>query len=142
MQEICTSATGTALWPAKLPSQAMSSKHVVLEQWPMETCEKKRKTSKPSWMHFVKVGVSLCLAQLDLQEASTEACSREHDQCGSVPTVTYGLLSWFPWGEQGPPATEGSLTGPPSVSAFHMLQRLTSHQKSNPTWQATIPYSQ
>ena len=32
MQEICTSATGTALWPAKLPSQAMSSKHVVLDQ--------------------------------------------------------------------------------------------------------------
>ncbi len=64
---------------------------------------------------------------------------------------------------KAPPATEGGLTGPPSVSAFHMLQHQTSHQKSqgqttgqkplelgspskasctlekpNPTWQATI----
>ena len=71
-------------------------------------------------MHFVKVGVSLCLAQLDLQEASTEAY-RDQDQNGFVPTVSYGLCSWIPWGAQGPPATEGGLTGPPSVSAFHIL---------------------
>jgi len=28
-------------------------------------------------------------------------------------TVSYGLCSWHPWGWQGPPATEGGLTGPP-----------------------------
>ena len=38
---------------------------------------------------------------------------RDQDQCGSVPTVSYGLCSWHPWGWQGPPATEGGLTGPP-----------------------------
>ncbi len=79
-------------------------------------------------MHFVNVGVSLCLAQLDLPEASTEACSTSPGSgCQCEP---YGLCSWFPWGAQGTPATEGGLTGPPSVSAFHMLQHQTPHQKS------------
>ena len=31
MQGVCTQATGIALWPAILPRQAMSTKHVVLE---------------------------------------------------------------------------------------------------------------
>ena len=35
----------------------------------------KGETSKPSWMHSAKLGTSLSRAQLDLQEASTEACS-------------------------------------------------------------------
>ena len=52
----------------------MSSKHVVLEHGGLWKCVR-RETSKPSWMHFVEVGKLLCLAQLDLQEASTEACS-------------------------------------------------------------------
>ncbi len=29
----------------------------------------------------------------------------------AVPTVCYGLCSWSPWGDQGPPATEGGFTG-------------------------------
>ncbi len=83
-------------------------------------------------MHFAKVGMSVCRAQLDLQEASTEACSpyRDQDQCGSVPTASNGLCSWHPGGWQGPLATEGGWTGPPSVSAFHMLQYQIFHQKS------------
>jgi len=31
MQIICTSGTGIALWSAKLPSQAITTKHIVLE---------------------------------------------------------------------------------------------------------------
>ncbi len=91
-------------------------------------------------MHFAKVGTSLCRAQLDLQEASTEdaAHHRDQDQCGSVPTVSYGLCSWHPWGWQGPPA-EGGSTGPPSVSAFHMLQYQTSHQNSQSQTTAQNP---
>ena len=48
------------------------------------------------------------------------------------------LCSWFPWGWQGPPTTEGGLTGPPSVSAFHMLatdppsEELRPDNRSNP----------
>ena len=83
-------------------------------------------------MHFVKVGTSLCLAQVDLQEASTEACSTSPGS-GSMRVCSYRLLrlcSWFPWGAQGPPATQGGLTSPPSVSAFHMLQHQTPHLKS------------
>jgi len=38
---------------------------------------------------------------------------RDQDQCGAVPTVSYGLCSRHPWGWQGPPAAEVGLTGPP-----------------------------
>ena len=39
-QGICTPATRIALWPAKLPSQAMSSSRP-RARWPMTTCEKR-----------------------------------------------------------------------------------------------------
>ena len=53
-----------------------------------------------------------------------------NNQRGSVPTVSYGLCSWFPGGAPGPPTTERGSTGPPSVSAFHMLRHQTDHHKS------------
>ncbi len=40
MQGICTPATRIALWPAKLPSQAMSSSRP-RARWPVKTCEKR-----------------------------------------------------------------------------------------------------
>jgi len=47
MQGICTPATRIALWPAKLPSQAMSSSRP-RARWPVKTCEKRNKQAKPS----------------------------------------------------------------------------------------------
>jgi len=29
---------------------------------------------------------------------SNDTTSKNEDQCGSVPTVSYGLCSWHPWG--------------------------------------------
>ena len=48
-QGICTPATRIALWPAKLPSQAMSSSPRA--RWPVKTCEKRNKQAKPKWAH-------------------------------------------------------------------------------------------
>ena len=42
-------------------------------------------------MHFLKVGVALCTAQLDLQEAATEAC-RTSPGSGSTRVCPYRLL--------------------------------------------------
>jgi len=47
MQGICTPATRIALWPAELPSQAMSSSRP-RAQWPVKTCEKRNKQAKPN----------------------------------------------------------------------------------------------
>jgi len=47
MQGICTPATRIALWPAKLPSQAMSSSRP-RARWPVKTCEKRNKQAKPN----------------------------------------------------------------------------------------------
>ena len=44
MQGICTPATRIALWPAKLPSQAMSSSRP-RARWPVKTCEKRKQLS-------------------------------------------------------------------------------------------------
>ena len=47
-------------------------------------------------MHYVKVGTSLCLAQLDLQEASTEACITSPGPAWVLARArANSLASWF-----------------------------------------------
>ncbi len=162
MQGACTSATGTAPWSAKLLSQAMSTKHGGLENVREEKQASQAGCTSPKWARPYAEPSSTSKKHPPKHAAHHQ----DQDQCGSVPIVSYGLCSWHSWGWQGPPATEGGLTGSPSVSAFQMLQYLTSHQKSqskttaqnpllldtsskarcshkksNPTCQATIPYS-
>ena len=85
-------------------------------------------------MHFAKVGTLLCVAQLDLQEANIHR-SMQHTtgiriNAGlSLPSSTACVAGFLGVGK-APQLLRGGLTGPPSVSAFHMLQLQTSHQKS------------
>ena len=50
-----------------------------------------KKKKKKSRMHCTKAGISLCLAQPDLQEASTEACSTSPG-LGLMRVCPYRLL--------------------------------------------------
>ena len=77
--------------------------------------KKRRETSKPSWMHFVEEGKSLYLAQLDLQEASTEACSTSPGS-GSTRVCPYRLLrpvQLVPLGCARPPSYKGGFDWSP-----------------------------
>jgi len=91
-QGICTPATGMARENVRDEKQAS-----------------KAERTSPKWAHHYAEPNSTSKKHPPMHAAH----HRDQDQCGSVPTVSYGLCSWHPWGWQGPPATEGGLTGPP-----------------------------
>ena len=63
-QGICTPATRIALWPAKLPSQAMSSSPRA--RWPVKTCEKRnQQASLPTYIGHIVAGGRHTLTNVD-----------------------------------------------------------------------------
>ena len=76
MQGICTPATGIALRPAKLPSQAMSSSRP-RARWPVKTCEKRNKQAKRNDRSETKQNLKVASRSIFLTNRCTGCC------CGS-----------------------------------------------------------